>query len=33
MTGGSRASHAIRSTTAAVIEAGCRDDVDKETLF
>ena len=28
-----RASDAIRSTTAAVIAAGCRDDVDQETLF
>jgi hypothetical protein len=28
-----RAGHAIRRTTAAIIEAGCRDDVDQETLF
>ena len=29
----SHASHAIRSTTAAIIAAGCRDDVDQHTLF
>jgi hypothetical protein len=28
-----RASDAIRSSTAAVIEAGSRDDADQETLF
>jgi hypothetical protein len=28
-----RASDAIRRTTAAIIAAGCRDDLDQETLF
>jgi hypothetical protein len=28
-----RASDGIRSTTVAIVEAGCRDDVDQETLF